>query len=242
VNRNSIDLHQFRRIVFFTGAGISAESGIPTYRGRGGIWHKYNYEEYACQRAFDRDPEKVWDFHETRREFVSRCEPAEGHQIIADIEKHITGTTVITQNIDGMHQKAGSRNVIELHGSMWRVRCECDGSVRDSFDIPLQTRKCECGSYLRPDIVWFEDPLKIDVIEQAMKAVQKSDILITIGTSAMVFPAAQIPLIAMQRHIPTIEINIEETPMTPYYTCFLKGTAGEMLKYLWHNSTNTGDL
>jgi len=227
------DLREFRRIVFFTGAGISAECGIPTYRGRGGLWHEYNYEEYACQRAFDRDPEKVWDFHEKRREFVAERTPAKGHQIIADIEKHIPGTTIITQNIDGMHQRAGSRNVIELHGSMWRVRCECGLGTRENFDVPLKSRRCDCGRYLRPDIVWFEDPLQMDVIEKAMKTVQTCDLLITIGTSAMVYPAAQIPFIAMQRRVPTIEINIDETPMTPYYTIFLKGTASEMLSAVW---------
>lgn len=230
----NVNLRQFRRIVFFTGAGISAESGIPTYRGRGGLWHEYNYEEYACQRAFDRNPEKVWDFHEKRRAFVAGCEPGKGHRIIADIEKHIPGTIIITQNIDGMHQRAGSRNVIELHGSMWRVRCSCEEGTRVNHDIPLKSRKCRCGKYLRPDIVWFEDPLKIDIIEDAMKTVQKSDLLVTIGTSAMVYPAAQIPFIAMQRRVPTIEVNIDETDMTPFYSLFLKGTAGDMLTRLWN--------
>ncbi|MBN1297985.1 NAD-dependent deacylase [bacterium] len=239
MNLCDLALGKRRRIVFFTGAGISAESGIPTYRGKGGLWHQYNYEEYACQLAFDRNPEKVWDFHEERRAFVARCTPAEGHRIIADIEKHIPGTTVITQNIDGMHQRAGSRNVIELHGSMWRVRCDCNMGVRENNDVPLRSRQCDCGAYLRPDIVWFDDPLDTEVIERAMRAVQTCDLLITIGTSAMVFPAAQIPLIAMQRKVPTIEINPEKTGLTPYYTVFLKGTAGAMLNRLWAHASWT---
>lgn len=228
------DLREFRNIVFFTGAGISAESGIPTYRGKGGIWKDYNYTEYACQRAFDADAEKVWDFHEKRRQFVADCHPNEGHRIIAQIQHEKPLTQIITQNIDGMHQRADALNVIELHGSMWRVRCDSECLVTDNFEVPLSTRKCQCGEYLRPDIVWFEDPMKQDVIETALRAVVKCDLLVTIGTSAMVFPAAELPVIAIQRNVPTVEINIEETAMTRYYTHFLQGTASEMLDRLWN--------
>ena len=111
----------FQRIVFFTGAGLSAESGIPTFRGKGGMWSQYNYEDYACQAAFDRDPEKVWDFHDERRRTVSSCEPNAGHRVIAEVQKRQPNTVVITQNIDGMHQRAGAADVVELHGSLWRV-------------------------------------------------------------------------------------------------------------------------
>ncbi|MCD4654002.1 NAD-dependent deacylase [bacterium] len=230
-----LNINDFKKIVFFTGAGISAECGIPTYRGQGGIWHEYRYEDYACQRAFINNPEKVWEFHDKRRSSVAECEPADGHRIIAGIESRKPETIVITQNIDGMHQRAGSRNVLELHGSMWRVRCDKDNSITENFDVPLKNKRCACGSYLRPDIVWFEDPMKQDVIEKAIQAVEDCDLLITIGTSAMVFPAAQIPFIAIQRQIKTIEINIEPTPMTEYYSVFLQGTASEKLKELFNS-------
>jgi len=125
-----IDPKQYQQIVFFTGAGMSAESGVPTYRGHGGIWNQYRWEEYACQDAFDADPEKVLKFHELRRAAVLTCTPHPGHAIIAALEEKHQGITVVTQNIDGMHQRAGSRRVIELHGSLWRVRCPRHGISR----------------------------------------------------------------------------------------------------------------
>ena len=196
----NIDLHTYNSIVFFTGAGLSAESGIPTYRGQNGIWKKYNYEEFACQRAFDRDPEKVWKFHDERRRFIHQCNPSEGHKIIAAIEHEKPETAVITQNIDGLHQKAGSKNVIELHGSIWRVRCDNEGLIFDDYSFPAK-RRCKCKEYLRPDIVWFGDPLKQDEILNAVSAIQNAELLISIGTSGTVYPAAELPFIAMNRGI-----------------------------------------
>ena len=126
-----IDPHVYGTIVFFTGAGMSAESGVPTYRGRGGIWHQYDWEEYACQEAFERDPEKVLSFHELRRTLILSCQPHEGHAAIAALQKRHPNVTVVTQNIDGMHQRAGAVNVIELHGSIWRVTCSLHGTEED---------------------------------------------------------------------------------------------------------------
>ena len=128
-------LRDFRKIVFFTGAGLSAESGIPTYRGKGGMWTEYDYEDYACQRAFDRDPDKVWDFHDKRRAAVAACEPNAGHRVIAEIQKAQPGTVVVTQNIDGLHARAGSADVVELHGSLWRVRCDPENIVRPDTTV-----------------------------------------------------------------------------------------------------------
>ncbi|MBN1879491.1 NAD-dependent deacylase [bacterium] len=234
---NSLDLNRFKRIVFFTGAGISAESGIPTYRGKGGFWTHYNYEDYACQRAFDRDPEKVWDFHEERRRFVSECRPALGHRIIAEIQRHKPETRVITQNIDGMHQKAESVDVFELHGSLWRVRCPREDTREEIFDIPLKSRHCRCGAYLRPDIVWFEDPLDDAILKVSISAVLKCDLLITVGTSATVFPAAEIPLLALQRGVTSIEINLEPTEISRFYTYTMIGSAGKNLQSLLGQSS-----
>lgn len=233
----NFDFNDYHRIVFFTGAGISAESGIPTYRGKGGFWNQYDYEEYACQRAFDRDPEKVWEFHEQRRKFVSECEPAPGHRIITEIQHLKPATRVITQNIDGMHQRAGSVHLIELHGSLWRVRCPREGTISENFEIPLRTRRCTCGEYLRPDIVWFEDALDEEILNKAIATILKADLLITIGTSATVFPAAEIPLLALRRRIPSIEINLEETETSRLYTLSLRGSAGQNLRLLRDQSS-----
>jgi len=222
----------FERIVFFTGAGMSAESGIPTYRGKGGIWAQYDYEDYACQRAFDRDPDKVWDFHDKRRELVSKCQPNPGHFVVARVQQAKPKTVVITQNIDGMHQRAGAKDVIELHGSLWRVRCDAERIVRPDETIPMNPRKCSCGAYWRPDIVWFEDPLDHRVIGRAQEALAQCDLLVSVGTSAVVYPAAELPRIAVARGAVTVEINLEDTPLSHLYQHRLRGKASEVLAEL----------
>jgi NAD-dependent deacetylase len=223
-----IRLKDFRRIVFFTGAGLSAESGIPTYRGTGGIWERYDYREYACQRAFDRDPERVWDFHDERRRFVASREPNEGHRIIAATP----GATLVTQNIDGLHQRAGSSGVIELHGSLWRVRCGRCRTVAENLEAPVRSRRCACGTYLRPDIVWFEDMLDPETVRAAGDVIAQCDLLVSVGTSGVVYPAADLPRLALARGATCVEINPEETPLSPLYTHCLRGRASEMLRRL----------
>ncbi|NUM53995.1 MAG: NAD-dependent deacylase [Candidatus Hydrogenedentes bacterium] len=228
------NLRQFGRIVFFTGAGLSAESGIPTYRGRGGIWKQYNYEDFACQRAFDRDPEKVWDFHDKRRERVAACEPNEGHRIVAEVLRAEPESCVVTQNIDGLHQRAGvdPSKVIELHGSLWRVRCDRDGIVVANDQIPIDPRHCACGAYWRPDIVWFEDMLDRRVLERAEAALTKADAIVSIGTSGVVYPAAELPRIAVANGAVSIEINPEDTPVSHLYQHRLRMPASEALAKL----------
>ncbi len=228
-----LDVSEFRRIVFFTGAGLSVASGVPTYRGQGGLWHEYDYQTYACQRAFDRDPDKVWDFHDKRREAVGACEPNEGHAIIARVQDERPGTWIVTQNIDGLHQKAGAADVIELHGSLWRVRCDTCELIRDDDTTPLAQRQCACGGYWRPDIVWFEDTLDGATVHTAEKAIAKCDLLISIGTSGVVFPAAQLPQLAALRGATCVEINPEATPVSPWYQHHMRGPATEMLRELF---------
>jgi NAD-dependent deacetylase len=226
----AIRLRDYRRIVFFTGAGMSAECGIPTYRGRGGIWSQYRYEEYACQRAFDRDPGKVWDFHDLRRAKVAACEPHAGHRAIAELQREASGrVSIVTQNIDGMHQRAGARDVVELHGSLWRVRCDRDGIVREDATIPMAPRRCACGAYFRPDIVWFEDSLDERNVERAEELLADCDLLVSVGTSAVVYPAAELPRIAMARGAMTVEINLEDTAASGLYRERLRGTASDVL-------------
>ncbi len=223
------DLRNFERIVFFTGAGMSAESGVPTYRGKGGIWKEYEPQRYACQAAFDRDPEAVWEFHNYRRGLVGACEPNAGHRLIAQAEATLPHVTVVTQNIDGLHQLAGSERVYELHGSLWWVRC---GSERRfSRAVPFDAQRPD-GKWWRPDIVWFGDSLKSEVVTKAIDAITRCDLLVSIGTSAVVYPAAQMPLLAQQNGATLVEINPDETPVSKAYDICIRGTAGEVLTAL----------
>jgi len=223
-------LGDFRRVVFFTGAGLSAESGIPTYRGHGGIWKEYDYQEYACQRAFDRDANKVWDFHDKRRAAVRACSPNDGHRVIAEWQRRAPGTVVVTQNIDRLHQRAGAYDVIELHGSLWRVRCDREKVTRPDESIPMAPRKCACGAFLRPDIVWFEDALDPETVRRAQDALAKCDLLVTVGTSGVVYPAAELPRVAMQHGATTVEVNVEDTPVSRLYEHRARGQASEILR------------
>lgn len=219
----------FRRILFFTGAGLSAESGIPTYRGKGGVWAEYDYEDYACQRAFDRHPDKVWDFHDMRRGAVAKCEPNEGHRIIAEVQAMRPDTAVVTQNIDGLHQRSGAKDVVELHGSLWRVRCDACGVVKADSSVPMSPRNCACGAFFRPDIVWFEDALDPRVLRRAHEPLEACDLLVSVGTSGVVYPAADLPRIAVRSGATSVEINLEDTPVSSLYQHRLRGPASEML-------------
>lgn len=223
----------YQHIVFFTGAGMSAESGVPTYRGKGGIWNQYKWEEYACQDAFERNPQKVLEFHELRRSASLSCQPHAGHEIIAVLEQQHPNVTVVTQNIDGMHQRAGSKNVIELHGSLWRTRCPVHGIVEDIGER-YQTYKCkQCGKWLRPDIIWFGDSLNRDVMEEGLYAITHCDLFLSIGTSGIVWPAAGFPQIARDNGAYCIEINPEISTMSHLYNETIPKTAGEALPQLF---------
>lgn len=229
----TIHIDQLKTIVFFTGAGMSAESGVPTYRGRGGIWSQYRWEEYACQEAFDRNPESVLQFHEMRRQSVLACKPHPGHFIIADLEKKHPRVTIVTQNIDGMHQRAGSRNMIELHGSLWRIRCPIHGILEDMGE-KYKSYKCEpCGNWLRPDITWFGDMLNQAVIHEATNLIKQCDLFISIGTSGAVWPAAGFPKIAREYGARCIEINPEANEMSPVYQENIREAAGSTLSRLF---------
>ena len=230
-----ISLEHYHKIIFFTGAGMSAESGVPTYRGRGGIWNEYKWEEYACQNAFNKNPEFVLDFHQLRRVEALKCNPHTGHTIIRNIENLKKNTFIITQNIDGMHQRANSKNVIELHGSLWRLRCEKEGIViDDKLEGKFSKTICECGEWLRPDIIWFEDMLKEDIIAQANQKIIESDLFISIGTSGMVWPAASYPSLAKSSGSFCIEINPEETELSNLYDQVIRLSASDALDQLFN--------
>jgi NAD-dependent deacetylase len=226
----TIDVRDFRRVVFFTGAGMSAESGVPTYRGKGGIWKEYDWQQFACQPAFERDPERVWEFHNYRRTLVAACVPNRGHALIAEMEKSLQSAVVVTQNIDGLHQRAGSDKVHELHGSLWRTRCPHCRTREHDLSAPIGSIRCACGEYKRPDIVWFGDSLSPEVLENVASELSSCDLLVSVGTSAVVYPAAQMPLIAKQAGATLVEINPEDTPMTEHFDVCLRGSATEMLE------------
>ena len=228
--RNSIDPADYKHIVFFTGAGMSAESGVPTYRGKGGVWHKYNWEDYACQVAFIHDPEAVLDFHETRRRVLIDCLPHAGHELISDLEKSHENVWIITQNIDGMHQRAGSKNIVELHGSVWRLRCDhCEIVIDDHNPNHYKNWKCDNNHWLRPDIIWFNDFLIPAITQKADEIISKSDLFISIGTSGVVWPAAGFPQIAKSNGATLIEINPEPSEQNDLYDHVFRGKASDML-------------
>lgn len=223
-----------QRIVFFTGAGMSAESGVPTYRGAGGIWKTYDYTRYACQDAFLRDPEGVWEFHNYRRGIVAACAPNPGHRLIAQAQRALPGrVTVITQNIDGLHQLAGATDVTELHGALWRVRCDTCRTRRAGRENPLTELRCDgCGGWWRPDITWFGDMLDAGALQAATAAIRAADLFVSIGTSGVVFPAAAMPLDAKEAGATLVEINPEDTDLSPLFDHRLRATATEALTAL----------
>jgi NAD-dependent deacetylase len=192
-----------RRIAVLTGAGISAESGIPTFRGAGGLWNEYRIEELATPEGFARDPLKVWEWYEWRRTLIREAQPNPAHRALARIED----APIITQNIDGLHALAGSTDVVELHGNIFRVRCVREGVVHDHRE-PFETLppSCGCGGLLRPDVVWFGEVLPEDAIARAVSAIRAADLMIVIGTSGVVYPAAG--LIALHEGL-SIEVNPE---------------------------------
>jgi len=226
-------VRDYKHVVFFTGAGMSAESGVPTYRGKGGVWKSYDYESCACQAAFERDPAYVWEFHNYRRGLISQCQPNAGHVLIARAEAALPGSCIVTQNIDGLHQRAGSARVHELHGNIWQLRCERCGLREDSRDAPLTALHCPgCGAFKRPNIVWFGDSLWPEVLSAVDLALRRCDLLVSIGTSAVVYPAADMPLIAKRAGAALVEINPEETPLSHIYQHHFRTTASEALAEL----------
>lgn len=221
------------QLVLFVGAGMSAESGVPTYRGAGGIWGQYRYQDYACQRAFDRQPAQVLDFHEMRRSLVHSCLPHAGHAAIASLQHARPDVYVITQNIDGLLQRAGVAVEVELHGSLWRLRCPEHGVHEDRDAGPYRHRHCpQCGRWLRPDITWFEDAVDTEAFARAQARVSRGGVFVSIGTSAVVWPAAGFIDLARQSGATMIELNPEATEASSSFELKLRGSAGELLPAL----------
>jgi NAD-dependent deacetylase len=220
-----------KKLVFFTGAGISAESGIATFRGADGIWNKMNPEELASFDAFMRNPQLVWEWYQHRREIINNCQPNKAHIAIAGLEKYYD-VTVVTQNIDNLHRRAGSKKVFELHGNIERNYCSDCKTYYNSIDFEDQpsVHYCKmCGGIIRPDVVWFGENLPEDQFGGGETAAEWSDICFVVGTSAVVYPAAYIPLSAKKAGAYIVEINIERTELTYQADYSLFGKAGEIL-------------
>ena len=220
-----------RSIAVLTGAGISAESGIPTFRGPGGLWNNHRPENLATPEAFARDPKLVWEWYDWRRQRVSAAQPNAGHRALAALESRGGPFTLITQNVDGLHRAAGSRNLIELHGSLFSLRCLACGREEENHTVPLSQipPRCACGGMLRPGVVWFGEALPSHAIRQALRAAEECDVFLVCGTSAVVYPAAALPERAIASGARVIEVNLEPTPFTDYAHISLRGKCGELL-------------
>jgi NAD-dependent deacetylase len=219
-----------------TGAGTSAESGVPTFRGHGGLWRNFRPEQLATPEAFRRDPALVWEWYEWRRGLVGSCTPNAAHATLAEMEAALPGCSLITQNVDGLHQAAGSRNVLELHGNIWRMRCTGCGQAIEDRHVPLPEippRCSACGALLRPDVVWFGESLPSEVLEAAWAAAAHCRLMLVVGTSALVQPAAALPLVALRNGARVVEVNPAETPLSPHVHEVLRGPAAEMLPRWW---------
>lgn len=223
-------LKSAQKIVFFSGAGISAESGIPTFRGKDGIWNKFRPEELANFNSFIRNPKLVWEWYNYRKSIIHNSVPNLGHLAIVEFEKYFDEVIVITQNVDNLHRRAGSKVIYELHGNIEKNFCvKCKKRFDDKLEFLGRVPKCECGGLIRPDVVWFGEFLPADQFEASEKAAKNCDIFFIVGTSAVVYPAASLVLIAKSSGAFLVEINIEETEATSLADVSLFGESGKIL-------------
>jgi NAD-dependent deacetylase len=225
-------LRSAQRVVAFTGAGVSAESGVPTFRGAGGLWEGHPVEELASPRGFYADPVKVWRFYEERRRNLAQVRPNPAHRVLAGWQDRFPAYTIATQNVDGLHQAGGAREVLELHGSIWRVRCLGCGREREERTVPLSRVPplcSECGAMERPGVVWFGEFLPEAAMAAAFAAIEKCEVLVVVGTSAVVYPAAGFVEVASSAGAKVIEVNPEASRMAHLADVALRGPAGELL-------------
>jgi NAD-dependent deacetylase len=228
-------LRTARSVCVLTGAGISAESGVPTFRGNEGLWKKFRPEELANFDAFIRNPQLVWEWYAYRRTLVKTVQPNAGHRALAELEALISDTTIVTQNVDNLHRRAGSRNVLELHGNIERSVCIACGKFQDADlgELPGNVPKCStCDGLVRPDVVWFGELLPQEIFEEAERAAKRAELFFCIGTSAVVYPAASLPLVARKAGAYVVEINPELTELSSRVDESLRGKSGEIVPAL----------
>jgi NAD-dependent deacetylase len=227
-------IEEAESVAVLTGAGISAESGVPTFRGEGGLWRHYRAEELATPEAFARDPQLVWEWYDWRRGIVAETQPNPGHEALAELERKVKEFTLVTQNVDGLHDLAGSREPLKLHGDIWELRCTRCSHREVNREVPLKEipPRCGCGALLRPNIVWFGESLPMGVIEAAWRRSEQAELFLVVGTSALVQPAASLPLAARSQGARLVEINLEPTPISDRCAISLQGPSGEILPQL----------
>lgn len=209
-------LKKCKSLVVFTGAGISKESGIPTFRDADGLWKNFKIEELATPEAFNSDPVKVWSWYLWRKEKIGECQPNSCHFLISKWEKFFEKFWLITQNIDGLHRKAGNEKILELHGNIWYTRCTKCFEIKEdlSLNYPSLPPKCHCGGILRPHIVWFGEALDSKILEKSIIESENCNVFISIGTSNLVYPAASLPYNALKNNAYVVEVNPQPTPLS----------------------------
>ena len=223
------------RTVAFTGAGISAESGIPTFRGPNGLWRNFPPEKLATLDAFRSNPRLVWEWYDWRRQLIHKAQPNAGHRALAELEQRAAERfTLVTQNVDGLHDRAGNRNIEKLHGDIWQVRCTVCFTEEHNEQAPIDSLppRCRCGGLLRPGVVWFGEALPEEVWERAFEATRRAQVFLVIGTSALVYPAAGLVQVARKSGARVAVINPDLTPADELADWVLRGPAGEILPRL----------
>lgn len=221
-------------IAVLTGAGISADSGVPTFRGAEGLWRNFRAEDLATPEAFERDPRLVWEWYNWRRELIATKKPNPAHTAIADLEQRCPQFWLITQNVDGLHRMAGSQRLSEIHGNIWMVRCTACGQVTENRDVPIQILPIcqDCRNLLRPHIVWFGESLAEEDLQRSYTALQACDLCLVIGTSGVVYPAAGFASIAKEAGAFVAEINLDRTPQSDFIDLSLQGRAKDIVPLL----------
>lgn len=221
-------------VTILTGAGISADSGVPTFRGADGLWRNYRAEDLATPEAFERDPRLVWEWYNWRRELIATKSPNAAHHAVAALESRLPDFWLITQNVDGLHRAAGSRKLSEIHGNIWTVRCTACGRLSEDRSVPIAVlpRCAACDGLLRPHIVWFGESLDAEDLRRCGEALRSCDVLLVIGTSGVVYPAAGFASAAKQAGAYVIEVNPDPTPQTDFVDCSLRGRAKDLVPEL----------